>query len=265
MPQPKRKKRKVKVPSRSARYARSPKPSKTAEDQYSLALRRLVREWAKVVRKEVLPAAKAVTAGTRQDAKDPKGAGKKLSAAAKRLANASSVGKAIDKAAKTTDKHTRKELIKLGISPDKTPGLTKLFKNWRKSNVSLIRRFLDTEAEKMTTLLEGSFGRRFESVAKDIQERLGVTSRRADLIARDQSLSLNAQIAKSKQEAAGISEYIWTSAGDAKVRDLHTVLDGQRFKFSEPPVSSADGSRGHPGEPINCRCTQYPVIPALDD
>lgn len=257
-----RRKRKERVPSRSARYAKSPKPSKTAEDQYSLALRRIVAEWGKTVLREGLEAARETT---RTDAKDPKVASKKISAAAKKLANAKKVGKAIDKAAETIDKHTTREITKLGIPLEATPGMRALVNTWRKSNTKLIRNFLEKEAKKVEDILANSFGRRYESVAKDIQERLQISSRRADLIARDQSLTLNAQIAREKQEAAGIEEYIWVTAGDEKVRDDHKELDGKRFRFDDPPiVDKRSGERGHPGDFINCRCVQYPIIPALD-
>jgi SPP1 gp7 family putative phage head morphogenesis protein len=84
-------------------------------------------------------------------------------------------------------------------------------------------------------------------------------------LARDQILTLNAQINQSKQVNAGIEEYIWTAVADSRTRDDHADLDGQKFRYDDPPVSGTDGFVGHPGEPAQCRCVAYPVIPALED
>lgn len=101
---------------------------------------------------------------------------------------------------------------------------------------------------------------------------LGAKSkRRAELIARDQTSKLTGTLNKVRQEAIGITEYIWRTSKDSRVsgdpsgkypdadknstfHGDHYARDGKRFKWSEPPPD------GHPGEPGFCRCHAQPVI-----
>jgi hypothetical protein len=49
------------------------------------------------------------------------------------------------------------------------------------------------------------------------------------------------------------------------VRERHAELDGERFRWDDPPVTNEDGDENHPGEDYQCRCTAYPVLPELGD
>src|SRR5690606_27552239 len=73
------------------------------------------------------------------------------------------------------------------------------------------------------------------------------------------------KIVEFRQTAAGIEEYIWTTSGDERVREMHAKLDGKRFKWSDPPVTNAQGDRNNPGEDYQCRCTAYAVLPELEE
>ena len=57
----------------------------------------------------------------------------------------------------------------------------------------------------------------------------------------------------------GITQYIWRTSRDERVRESHLVLEGKTFSWDSPP------DVGHPGQDINCRCTAEPVIPGLED
>lgn len=95
-------------------------------------------------------------------------------------------------------------------------------------------------------------------VAKVLEERFGVSKSRAEFWAVDQSLKLNAQINRERFEAAGISQYVWTTSNDERVRETHRDLDGQIYSFDDPP--SIDGRPLNPGEDYLCRCTPYPYF-----
>jgi SPP1 gp7 family putative phage head morphogenesis protein len=104
-------------------------------------------------------------------------------------------------------------------------------------------------------------GVRVEEIRKQLQERLGIEKRRAQLIARDQTLKLAGQLAEARQTQAGIRRYVWTTSADERVRPDHADLDGRTFEWAEPPiVDKRTGRRGHPGEDFQCRCTADPVL-----
>ena len=88
-----------------------------------------------------------------------------------------------------------------------------------------------------------------------LRERLGMTRRQAQLVARDQVGSLNSQITRAKQVSLGVTHFRWSSSGDGRVRSRHERLDGQVFSW-------ADGAPGEgvPGEPPLCRCAAIPVL-----
>jgi SPP1 gp7 family putative phage head morphogenesis protein len=102
-------------------------------------------------------------------------------------------------------------------------------------------------------------GTRVEDLRDALIARGNVSESRADLIARDQTLKLNGAINQARQTSVGIDAYVWSTAGDERVRDEHAELDGQTFQWNAPP------SVGHPGEDFQCRCIAMPVISELAD
>jgi SPP1 gp7 family putative phage head morphogenesis protein len=59
-----------------------------------------------------------------------------------------------------------------------------------------------------------------------------------------------------------VTEFVWTTAGDERTRESHRAIDGQTFSWDDPPV--VDNEEAIPGEPPNCRCVAFPVLPELD-
>lgn len=107
-----------------------------------------------------------------------------------------------------------------------------------------------------------------QSLTQRLRQVGGITERRAELIARDQTSKLTGALNQVRQQDNGIEEYIWRTAGDRRVvgdpaglypkgnrvHGDHFHRDGKRFKWSEPPGD------GHPGQAINCRCVAIPVF-----
>lgn len=123
-------------------------------------------------------------------------------------------------------------------------------------NVTLIQGVADDMVKRVgTRVIEAArTGRRSTDLAKDIQKDMGITQRRAKLIARDQMASFNASLNKTRQEQVGITKYVWSTSLDERVRDEHAEREGRTFSWDDPPED------GHPGEPINCRCVARAVI-----
>ncbi len=137
-------------------------------------------------------------------------------------------------------------------------GMSAAHMGWVADNVALIRniedKHIDDVALWVTRTVEG--GGSTATLAKRLEQRLGVSQRRATTIARNEIGNLNAAITKGRQESLGVTQFVWTTAGDDLVRDEHAAIDGQVFDWA----TGAPGV-GMPGEPINCRCVGIAVLP----
>jgi SPP1 gp7 family putative phage head morphogenesis protein len=172
--------------------------------------------------------------------------------------------------AMTTDRWVNRELKRvLAIDPYADPATAMQLRQWVRLNVGLIesgvkanlgpwqrRSLLNGVAEVVETAHRQ--GVRVEVLANDLVERFNVSNSRAQLIARDQVLSLNAQIVRSKQRNAGVTQYVWTTSRDERVRPEHQDLDGTTQSWDVPT------SEGFPGDAVMCRCSARAVIPELE-
>jgi SPP1 gp7 family putative phage head morphogenesis protein len=142
------------------------------------------------------------------------------------------------------------------------PWLQDQLKLFGSQNAQLIRSLPAQELDQVAQIIERGLqeGSRFHSMTRDIQERFGITRRRAKLIARDQTSKLNASLTKLRQQELGVEEYIWQTAGDERVRPTHRAHDGKKFRWDDPPKDT-----GNPGTDINCRCVAVPVLEGLLD
>lgn len=109
-----------------------------------------------------------------------------------------------------------------------------------------------------------------KSLAGRIQNLTNITKERASFIARDQTAKLNSVLAEARQTDAGVTHYVWRTAGDRRVvgtpgglypeptkrHGNHYMLEGKVFSWKNPPKEGAPG----PGRQINCRCIAAPVL-----
>jgi SPP1 gp7 family putative phage head morphogenesis protein len=129
-------------------------------------------------------------------------------------------------------------------------------------------------------------GTRHEDIGAQISKKFGIERRKADLLARDQVATLNAGLTEQRQTDLGISEYIWRTSLDERVRGnpsgeypdarpSHHVMEGKICRWDDPTVYR-DGPRGewrsrasiggvqeHPSHPILCRCSAEPRLDQL--
>ncbi len=214
-------------------------------------------------------------ARTRVDARIPRFVSAKLEAIEVHLIeifDETELDRALEIIGRRVSEHNASQLQRvIGIAiREADPGVAAQIEGFRAINVSRIKSLAGQELVEITQLLERTeaAGARVGTVAKEIRERFGVTKSKANLLARDQTLSLNAQIARVRQTNLGIESYVWTTAGDDRVRDGsegdtdHASLDGQTFRWDTPP-DVGDGRALHPGEDYQCRCTAFPVLPEL--
>lgn len=106
-------------------------------------------------------------------------------------------------------------------------------------------------------------GTRARETAKEILRTGEVTQSRAMLIARTETTRTATALVEARALHVGSLEYIWRTAHDSDVRQLHKDLEGTVHRWSEPPVAGENGERAHPGSIYNCRCWPEPILPDI--
>lgn len=125
-----------------------------------------------------------------------------------------------------------------------------------RENIGLIKSIPDEYFKKLETMVftGTTQGNTARSMIKQIVDLGHSTTKRAKLIARDQTSKLNSALNQQRQQNLGIEKYIWRTSEDERVRETHKRNDGKTFAWNDPPPT------GHPGEEIQCRCVAIPVI-----
>lgn len=98
-------------------------------------------------------------------------------------------------------------------------------------------------------------GQRARELSADIEDQIGIASRRAVVIARDQIGKAYGQINASRQQEIGVSRFTWVTSGDERVRPEHERLDGQIYDYPD-----GHPTEGLPGGPVQCRCHADPIL-----
>lgn len=134
------------------------------------------------------------------------------------------------------------------------PQLASRLEAWEAENIALIRSIPETLSAQLRGALSKGFseGQSLKDLTKIVQERTGVARNRAALIAADQIARLNGQLAEMRQRNIGITEYVWMTSQDERVRPTHRAKNGKTFKWADSPK---------PGEEIRCRCNAAPLFP----
>lgn len=176
----------------------------------------------------------------------------------------------IDKQFKRTvgyvDKEVKKTTQSLVVSPTLSPiAKSRLALQYTENLNKYIKDFRAEQIVELRKQVESHLfaGTRYEALASKITSAYGVSERKAQFLARQETNLLAAQVKEELYADAGIDEYEWqTVKGTAShpVRPMHKRLDGKRFKFSKPPITDDKGSRNNPGQDYNCRCTARPIV-----
>lgn len=140
------------------------------------------------------------------------------------------------------------------------PAIAQKLDSLRQKNIDLAKKLAGDSMQRVKEILDDNSGEHANTLAKRIEQAVGTTASHARLLARDQTLKLNADLTKHRQTAAGITRYEWSTSNDDRVRPMHRALDGQEFDWAHPPVVSSDGRREPPGLDYQCRCVAVPVI-----
>lgn len=152
----------------------------------------------------------------------------------------------------------------------------KIAEEWQNNMDLWIKNFTEEQIKELRqTVHQAIFaGNRYESLIKGIETNYGVSKRKAKFLARQETNLLMAKFKETRYTAAGVNEYRWgcvkmphdTSPDPRKhvlgnVRYYHGVLEGQTFRWDDPPVTNKNPERrNNPGQDYNCRCFARPIV-----
>jgi len=133
-------------------------------------------------------------------------------------------------------------------------------------NVDLIRSIPQEHLERVKVQVNNAVAQGLDrgQLARQLQHGYGVTERRAQTIARDQTNKATASIAEATDESLGVTEGIWIHVPGRKMsRPTHVAMNGKRFKLSEGLFDPDPKVRRYvkPGSEILCACRYRPVWP----
>jgi hypothetical protein len=109
-------------------------------------------------------------------------------------------------------------------------------------------------------------GRDLTGLTEDLHEALGITRRRAGLIARDQNNKATSLFVRTRQKEIGINKAQWMhTAASIHPRLEHEGWDSMPYLVDEGMQSMEEGEQQWPGSAINCGCLSMPIIPGYND
>ena len=140
-----------------------------------------------------------------------------------------------------------------------------VFKAIVAENVNLIKSI----ASQHLTQVEGIVLRGIETghdlskVSESLEKSFGVTERRAQMIARDQTNKATSNLSRSRLMSYGVTKGRWMHTSSGKTyRDSHVEMDGEIYDIEQGCYDPGYGDYIQPAELVNCHCVCIPVIDA---
>ncbi len=152
-----------------------------------------------------------------------------------------------------------------------TPGLEDVSKSIIAENVALIKSipqqyFTDVTGAVMRSISAGGL---FD-LQPQIAKYDGMTHRRAQLIALDQTRKAYTLINVEKMKSLGLTKFEWLhTSGSQHPRHSHVKINGMIFTYAnvineQRAAGVPEKDLGLPSIPVNCRCRALPVIELSD-
>lgn len=164
--------------------------------------------------------------------------------------------------------HGRLKRAGFDIEMQLTPSQSLITDAMVRNNVALIKSIQQDYHKDIEGIVTRNFlaGRDLHTMADKIKTRGDVSTRRAALIARDQSNKATAQMNAARQRELDIrwARWIHSSAGK-EPRPDHVKAGREQWYFNtQVGIDFGDGF-GHvlPGEAIKCRCGSRSIIPSI--
>lgn len=136
-----------------------------------------------------------------------------------------------------------------------TDNLDYWIKNWAETDIPKMREVVGQMAIE---------GQSTKTIANYIQKEFDVSSKsKALFLARNETGLATTSYLEAKYRQEGFERFKWHTILDGRERKLHKELNGQVFRFDDPPIIyeyKGIQQRGLPKETFNCRCSFSPVF-----
>jgi len=144
-----------------------------------------------------------------------------------------------------------------------TEGLKSNINALRLETAQWVKKLRDDTLSEYTanTLREMAQGGSLEAVMKNFSGMAEKRRNHAKFTARNQISNFNAVTGKIRVQNLGITEAIWRTANDVRVRDSHDDRNDKVFDIAKGLYSSRDGKWLYPGIDFQCRCYAEYIIP----
>lgn len=149
----------------------------------------------------------------------------------------------------------------VGINPTQSePWLKKFTEEKIEENVGYISKMKDDYLKEIEEIVEEGIkkGSTAKQIREQLVERVGMTERRAQFIAVDQTGSILGQMTAKRHQEMGVIKFRWRTSKDERVRESHRDLSNKVFSYDDPPKVGARTVL--PGEDYHCRCVASPVF-----
>ena len=178
-----------------------------------------------------------------------------------------------DKAIFRMDKEFRKNVSTISVQPKVTDfQARKISEGWQRNLERDIKTFTEEQIQELREKIKESYfkGDRYGSLVQSIRQSYGVTERKAEFLARNETKGLAAAYQGARYVEAGVPGYHWKAVSGTAAhptrhrhRELSEMSDrGKIFYWNKPPVTTEPGQpvrRNNPGQDYNCRCSAIPV------
>ena len=265
------------------RSAKPRDPTKKVERFYRAQLKSLVRSISKAVEEEVIPVVKEEKSAYRADAAPEytaDGYADRIIAVIRALSQRFVQGEFAEQyerlarrtvsmaEAESTDAFVKS--VNQAVGVDMRPildqeGMQEYIQAASWQNAELIKSVPEEYLKRIETAVVGGVrgGDAPTKIARNIREATGVTQRRAELLARDQTSKLTSEITERRQKQAGIKYFQWITSKDERVGDDHRRAARRDvgygpgiYRWDKPPREGVPGNSTRP----NCRCTAKPIF-----
>lgn len=147
--------------------------------------------------------------------------------------------------------------VKEAIAVEYTKNLDKYIKDFTLKMIPELRGNIQENAFE---------GGRPDKMAKIIQAQYGVSKRKSEFLAEQETSLLLSKYRESRYKELGSRRYIWSTSNDGRVRHDHKDLNNKIFYWDSPPITNKHtGARNNPGEDFRCRCVARPILPIQED
>lgn len=181
------------------------------------------------------------------------------------------IEQAVSKVLKKVDKLSKEEFYSrvekaVGISSKalaETEGMKETTNALMLETSQWVKKLRDETLELYTsnTLRAMALGNGLEGITAEFDQLKEKRKNHAKFTARNQINNYNAISTKIRAQNLGITQAIWVTAHDERVRPSHEAREGKIFNLDEGLYSSLDGKYLLPGTDYQCRCTMQLIIP----